>query len=325
MRPLFRALAVAAAGALAATLVAAPASAVPTQTLNPPTLPRGADVRIPHVEKNVVVDGALRIAVKAVNVRLIGKSGTAYIVGTSGRDGSGGRVIRLEANGTSTDLGPTSVYETVLSGDGQTVVSSRTSPGGNTTVKARSATTGAVVGKQVFDDYLNVLDAEGTKVIVGGYNNKVGTQLWDTASDTVTKVSRRFGYQADLSLDLLASYSKDPYDGGCTVLSSVTQPGKRLWESCNSGIAAFSTDGSHFATDHILTDGLGPTAVKVRTITGKTIGSYEVHGWFEELVFESPSTLLLDTHGPRKTAVVRCTAASCERAGDLTKNEPFPS
>jgi hypothetical protein len=323
-RTLFRALAVVATGTLAATLVATPASAVPTQTLNPSKLPRGADVTIPHVEGRTVVDGSVRIVVKAANVRLLGKSGTAYIVGTSDRGGSGGRVLRLEGNGTSTDLGRSSVYETVLSGDGQTVVSSQTSGAGNTAVKARSATTGAVVAKQSFEGYQNVLDAQGTKVVVGGFD-KSGTQLWDTATDTVTRVSRRFGNKADLSLDLLASFTKDPYDGGCTVLSSITKPGKRLWQSCADAIAGFSTDGSHFATANILSDGLGPTAVKVRTITGTPVGSYEVDpGWFGELVFESPTTLLLETFGRHKSATVRCTAASCERASELTKTPAFP-
>lgn len=323
MRPLFRTLAVVATGTLAATLVATPASAVPTQTLNPSKLPRGADVTIPHVEGKTVVDGAVRIVVKAANVRLLGKSGTAYIIGTSDRNGSGGRVLRLQANGTATDLGRTSVYETVLSGDGQTVASSRSTGGGKTVVKARSATTGVVVAKQSFAGYQNVLDAQGTKVVVGGFE-KTGTQLWDTATDTVTVVSRRVGYQADLSLDLLASFTKDPYDGGCTVLSSITKPGKRLWQSCADAIAGFSTDGSHLATVDILSDGLGPSAVTVRTIPGQPVGNYKVNrGWFGELVFESPNVLLLETSGPHKTATIRCTAATCERASDLTKTPQF--
>ncbi len=323
MRPLFRALAVVATGTLAAALVATPASAVPTQNLNPPKLPRGADVLIPHVEGKTVVDGSVRIPVQAANVRLLGKSGTAYIVGTSDRNGGGGRVLRLEANGTSTDLGRSSIYETLLSGDGQTVVSSRMSRG-DTAVKARSATTGAVVAKQRFEGYHNVLDAHGTKVVISGYDRS-GTQLWDTASDAVTQVTRRRGSRADLSLNLLASFTKDTYDGGCTVLSSISQPGKRLWESCGEAVTEFSTDGSHFATVHILSDGIGPNGVKVRTIAGAMVGRYEVNGWFGEMAFESPNTLLLDTNGKRRSATVRCTGPNCERASDLTKTPQYRS
>ena len=319
MRPLFRTLAAVATGAVAATLVASPASAVPTQTLNPSKLPRGADIAIPHVEGKTVVDGTVRITVDAANVRLLGKSGTAYVVGTSDKNGEGGRVVRIEANGTATDLGATSVYETVLSGDGQTVVSSRTTNGGKTVVKARSATTGAPVAKESFAGYQNVLDAQGTKVIVGGFDGD-GTQLWDTATDKVTVLTKRSGYHADLSLNLLASFTKDPYDGGCTVLSSITRPNKRLWQSCTDAIVAFSTDGSHLALTDILSDGIGPSAITVRNLAGKTVGNYKVNnGWFGELVFEAPDTLLLETSGPHKTATVRCKRAECERASDITK------
>jgi len=324
MRPLIRTLAVVATSALAATLVASPASAVPTQTLNPSKLPRGADVAIPHVEGKTVVDGAVRIAVNAANVALLGKSGTAYIVGTSDKNGEGGRVIRLEANGATTDLGAVSVYETVLSGDGQTVVSSR-SAGKKTVVKARSATTGVAIAKKSFAGYPTVLDAQGTKVIVGGFDND-GTRLWDTATGTITAVSRRAGYRADLSLNLLASFTKDPYDGGCTVLSSITKPGKRLWQSCDHAIVAFSTDGSHLALADILSDGLGPTGVTVRTAAGTSVGSYTVkNGWFGQLEFESPDVLLLETSGPHKTATVRCKGAVCERASELTKTPQYAS
>jgi hypothetical protein len=319
MRSPLRRFAVVAAGSLAAVLVAGPASAVPTETLNPSKLPRGADVAIPHVEGTTVVDGPVRIAVDAANVRLLGKTGTAYVVGTSDKNGEGGRVRRVEANGTSTDLGPTSVYETVLSGDGQTVVSSRSTGGARTVVKSRSATTGALVAKQTFQGYETVLDAQGTKVVIGGFDG-TGTQLWDTATDAVTDLSKRSGYRADLSLDLLASFTKDPYDGGCTVLSSIAKPGKRLWQSCTDAIVAFSTDGSHLAVADILSDGLGPNAITVRTAAGKPVGNYRVNnGWFGELVFESPDTLLLETSGPHKTATVRCKRAVCERASDLTK------
>jgi hypothetical protein len=314
---------VVATGALAATLVAAPASAVPTQTLNPSKLARGADVAIPHVEGKTVVDGAVRIPVKAPNVVLLGKTGTAYIVGTTDKQGNDGRALRLEANGTSTDLGPTTVYETVLSGDGQTVVSSRSNHGAKTVVKARSATTGTELAKQSFPGYQNVLDAQGTKVVIGGFDGG-GTQLWDTGTGEVTSVTKRSGYRADLSLGLLASFTKDPYDGGCTVLSSIAKPGKRLWQSCADSIVAFSTDGSNFAVADILSDGLGPNAVTVRTVAGKPVGSYQVNnGWFGELVFESPDALLLETSGPHKSATVRCKRAVCERASELTKTPQY--
>jgi hypothetical protein len=168
-----------------------------------------------------------------------------------------------------------------------------------------------------------VLDAQGTKVAIGGFDDD-GTQLWDTATDAVTVVSKRAGYRADLSLNLLASFTKDPYDGGCTVLSSITKPGKRLWQSCDDAVVAFSPDGSHMALAHILSDGLGPTAIDVRTAAGKAVGKYNVkNGWFGQLEFESADTLLLETSGPHKTATVRCKATACERASEPTKTPQY--
>jgi hypothetical protein len=319
MRPLLRALATIPAGALALTLAATPAHAVPTTTLNPAKLPRGADVSIPHLEGKTVVDGAVRIPVKGKSVRLLGKSGTSYVVATARRNGSGGRVLRYDAGGVPTELARANIYATELSGDGQTIVSSKVASGGRTTVTARSASTGAVVATHVFKGYVNVLDAQDSEIIVGAFG-PAGTQLWDTATDTVTVVTKRVGYRADLSLDRLATFTKDPYLGGCTVLSSISKPGQRLWESCTDAVTSFSTDGSRLATVDILTDGIGPNAVTARTLTGRPVGSYKVarRGWFGEITWESPTALLLQTNGPHKAATVRCDRTECELATDVT-------
>ena len=124
MRPLPALLAVAAAGTLAATLVSGPASAA-TTTLQPAKLPRGADVAIPHLEGKTIVDGTVRIRIKAPTLRLLGTSGTSYVVGTADRQGAHGQFFRVAPDGTRTRLGRANVYLTELSGDGQNLVSTR--------------------------------------------------------------------------------------------------------------------------------------------------------------------------------------------------------
>ncbi|WP_180933751.1 hypothetical protein [Nocardioides ungokensis] len=44
---------------------AAPASAVPVTVLRPADLPRGPDVAIPHLEGRTVVDGSVRVRIRA--------------------------------------------------------------------------------------------------------------------------------------------------------------------------------------------------------------------------------------------------------------------
>jgi hypothetical protein len=323
MRPLSRTIAAVAAGlaaTLVAALVAAPASAVPTTTLNPAKLPRGADVAIPHLEKKTVVDGSVRISVQAPLVRLLGKSGTGYVVGTAKGDGTGGRFYRYEANGTSVPLMRANIYMSRLSGDGQTVVSVRIPAQRKSIVSAWSATTGDLVAQHTFRDYVDVSDAEGTKVLLGGW--KIGTRLWDTSSDAVALVTKRITSAADLSADVLASYTGDPYDRGCIVVSSISHPGKRLWKSCDERVEAFNSDGTRMATVDILSDGIGPSWVGARTITGQKVGAYRVRdGWFGEIGFETTTALLLRTNGPRKAATVRCTGTTCERASDLQSTQ----
>jgi hypothetical protein len=320
MRPLTRTIAAVAAplvATLVATSVAAPAMAVPTTTINPAKLPRGADVAMPHLEKKTVVDGSVRIRIKAPTVRLLGRSGSAYVVGTADKTGSHGRILRVNPDGTSTGLAKANIFMTELSGDGQTLVSVRIPADRKSIVSAWSATTGALVARHTFRDYVEISDAEGTKVLLGGW--RMGTRLWDTSSDAVAAVTKRNPGAADLSADVLSSYTGDPYNGGCMVVTSISHPAKRLWKSCDERVEAFSSDGTRMATVDILSDGIGPSWVGARTVTGKKVGAYQVRdGWFGAIEFETTTALLLQTNGLRKSATVRCTGSTCERASELT-------
>lgn len=315
MRTLTRAAMALATASLAATLVAAPSSAADATTLNPGKLPRGADVAIPHLEGKTVVDGAVRVRVKAPTVRLLGKSGTAYVVGTANREGGAGRLLRVAADGTTTRLGRADIWTSELSDDGQTVFSSQVPRSRRTVVTVRSATTGDVVATRKFRGYVSALDAETDRVLVGSLNK---TWLWTTSTDSLAVVSRNGGYAGDISADVVAGYTKDPYNGGCSAVTRITT-GERLWRSCRERVTSFNADASRIATIHILSDGIGPGLVTVRSGSGHRLGKYQVNGWFGQIGFESPTALLLETNGRRKAATVRCTDAGCERASDLSR------
>jgi hypothetical protein len=295
-------------------LAAAPSSAAATTTLNPAKLPRGADVSIPHLEKKTIVDGAVRVTVNAPTVRLLGKSGAAYVVATANKMGGGGRVLRVAADGTTTKLARANAYMTELSGDGLTLVSTKIH-NRKSTVKVLSATTGAVVASHEFKGYISTLDAETDRVLVGSIQK---TWLWTTSTDSVAVVSRLGGYEGDLSADVFAGYTKDPYDGGCSIVRRIST-GEQLWKSCRERVQTFNADGSRMATIDLLSDGIGPSYVAVRSGTGQKLGAYQVkNGWFGEIKFETSTAVLLQANGVRRSATVRCTDTGCERASDLT-------
>jgi hypothetical protein len=322
MRPLPRTLAAvglaALAATLAATVIASPATAKPAITLTPGDLPRGADVSIAHVEGKTVVDGAVRISIKAPTVRLLGKSGSAYVVGTANKQGGHGRIFRVTAQGTQTLLAKANVYQTILSGDGARIVATKNTRTSKSTITAYDATSGAQLASRTFKGYPSVLDAEADRVLIGGLDKTV---LWTTTTDSVATVKGQPGYVGDLSSDVLATFTKDPYDGGCTLVTRITT-GTRLWKSCTEAVAAFSTDASRIATVGILSDGVGPGRVDARTISGQHLGRYQVKaGWFGSIEFESSTALLLEVNGARKAFTARCTGTACERASKLRPAE----
>jgi hypothetical protein len=324
MRPLFRSLAVVATGTLAATLatglVAAPANAKPAITLSPGDLPRGADVSVPHIDGDghTIVDGAIRVTVKAPQVSLLGKSGAAYVVGTMSEQGGHGRIYRVTADGTRTLLAKAQPYQTLLSDDGGTIVTTRVGGTLKSTITAYDATTGAEKATKVFKDYATALDAKNDQVLIGSLDK---TWLWTTSTSSVATVSRDGGYIGDLSSDVVSTFTKDPYDGGCAEVRRITT-GVRLWRSCSEQVAAFNADATRIATIGILSDGPGPGRVDARTIDGKHLGRYQTKsGWFGVIRFESQTALLLDVNGARKAFTARCTGTVCERASKLRPAE----
>jgi hypothetical protein len=321
MRPLSHAL-VAVGTATLVIGLAAPATAKPAITLTPGSLPRGADVSTPHLEGKTLVDGAVRVKVKAPMLRLLGKSGASYIVGTANAQGGHGRIYRVAADGTRTLLAKSHPYETLLSGDGATIVTTRLDRRSNATISAYDVASATRLATRTFKGYYGALDAQTDRVLVGSASK---TFIWTTSTDSVAVVARHAGYIGDLSSDVLGTLTKDPYDGGCSEVRRLST-GVLLWRSCTEQVAAFNADASRIATIGILSDGPGPGRVDARTIDGTSLGRYQVRsGWFGSIDFETPTGLLLQVNGARKAFTARCTETVCERASDLRPAQTFRS
>lgn len=313
--------ALAATAALIAPTVPAHAGGTPVDTVDlsrPGTLERGDDIRIAHLEGTTIVDGDLRIEVPRV-MTLMGTSGDDYVVSTRRAKRPRYQVKRISADGDRTLLlrGRKALY-TELSGDGAHVIHNDNRR--RTRITAYDATDGSEVAHRTFRGYAEVLDADGGTVLVTSWQRQ-RTVAWDLATGTRELIADRVGYQADLSTDRLAVYTEDPYRGGCTVVSTVSDPGTRLWRSCRQRVVAFSPDGALLATTDILADGAGPGEVQLRGTDGPLLTKYHAN-WFGTVQWEDDDTLLLEANGRRRGATVRCDGSACERASDVVETSP---
>jgi hypothetical protein len=303
----------------AITLVAPAQAAAPTVELQPDRLGRGADIAIPHIDDGDFVDGSRRVELPGTVADIIGRSGDAWVVATHRTNKVGEwrnqRVVRVEQDDTVRevlrDVDPATL---VLSEDGSRLVGPTT---GNrrTTIAVWSATDGSVVAERSFSGYPAVVTADARRVLV---DTTERLALWRAGAGTVRTVTRRDTGLASFEHDLVATYTKDPYLGGCTELVRLTDLDTVVWRSCKQRVAALSPDGTRMVTFHILTDGLGPGEVDLRTIGGKKLATYTTN-WFSGWEWESPTALLLTVNGQRKASIVRCTLGSCENATDPVK------
>lgn len=303
--------------AAGATLPVPARAAAPTVELQPHQLARGADIAIPHLEDGDFVDGVRRVDLPGTDAVLLGDSGGAWVVSAwrtnAVGETSGRRVLRIEADGTLRELlRPADAHATVLSEDGSRLVAVP-GPGSRTSrVLVWSATDGVEIASRTFRHYPEVVSADGHRVLIRTTERLL---WWRVGRDSVRTVTRGLTGSASIEHDLLTTYTKDPYLGGCTRLARLSRPRTTVWRSCRDRVAAFSPDGTQLLTFHILTDGLGPGEIRLRELDGTTLATYRTN-WFSAWGWESPGTLLLDVNGSRKHAVVRCRLADCENATD---------
>ncbi|MFC7495681.1 MULTISPECIES: hypothetical protein [unclassified Nocardioides] len=284
----------------------------PTVPIRPGSLPLGEGPAIPAQAGRHVLEGDARVPLPASSY-LLGRSGTAYVVAASGR------LLRMEDDGTRTQIASTADdAELQLSGDGAHVIVTRFQRGGRSQVTVLDAETGARVARRTFPDYAAVIDADGGRAVLSTWSPG-RTLWWDFEEDSTSRIVGRPAGHADIRADRLATFTGDPYDGGCTVVTSLTRPRRELWRSCQEAVIAFSPNGRRMATVHILTDGLGPGEVHARTIGGRRIATYAAY-WFGSVEWETDRVLLVDAHTKRRAALVRCDAAECERASAVRRD-----
>lgn len=293
----------------------------PTTTVDlsrPGTLARGDDVRVPHLEGDVVVDGDRRIEVGNL-VSLLGESGDDYVVSTKGRHGAY-RIKRVSVTSEQwVLLTGEEALGVDLSADGEHLL--RNDDRRRATISVYDATDGSEVASGRFRGYGYVLDADGGTAVVSSWTGKGRAVSWDFVDGGRTLVAARDAYLADISADRLATFTADPYLDGCTEVSTLSAPDELLWESCQQKVVTFSPDGDRMVTMHILTDGLGPGKVDLRDVNGPTLVTYTSR-WFGRLGWEDDDTLLLDANSRRNGATVRCDLDVCERASDVAPSSP---
>lgn len=270
---------------------------------------------LPHLEGRTIVDGDRRIKLDSARASLLGRSGNAYVVSVTAGDYP--RVLRVARDGsTRTLVTGIAAYEVTLSGDGNQLGSTRTSYAGRSTLlRVYDARRGRLQITRDFSGSLSVLDFNENRMVLGGFGPN-RTFWWNTHSNAMKRVNGRAGYSASIGGDRVASYTRDPYRGGCSVVSRLSDPSVELWRSCKERVDAFAPNGQRLASIALLSDGIGPSWVTVRRIRGHALATYTA-SWFGELRWENNHDLLLDTNGRKRSATVRCDQQDCDRASAL--------
>jgi hypothetical protein len=310
--------ATAAALLLGCTALAAPTQAAAPTDLQPEDLPRGADIAIAHIADGDFVHGDRTIDVGGERAFLIGRSGKGWLVGTSNEAGIGQyRILRVGPDDSVTVIKRgISFFEATLSENGRFFVHVGRGTRKAVPIRVFSARTGKLKAEKDFANYPDVVGMDGSRVLLSSWERgNTGIRSWDIRTDAIVRISRKPANIVDLENGLLATYTKDPYMGGCVRLTRLTSPTVTLWKSCRERIVAFSPDGERMATVHILSDGIGPNEVREREIDGTLLGDYST-GWFGTITFETSTNLLLDVNGDTLSATVRCSEGDCENATD---------
>lgn len=292
-------------------------------TLSPGALPAGPHPAGPHIDGRVLHDDSVRISFDADRVGYLGMSDDRYVVRLSSADGSDARIIWARADGREREITSNrdASAEPLLSDDGKHLISAPFMSRSETTVRVRSARTGRILVTRTFPGTVSVLDAADGRAVLGSWSPN--RTFWWTygGTDDTAPINRRTGYFASISANRVASYTRDPYQGGCSVLTSLT--GNGLSRSCSERVVDVSPDGRRVAAIGILSDGIGPSRVTVRRATGDRLDRYDAPYFFGSIRWESNTALLMDTYDQRRWATVRCDLQDCERASKLRRTPRY--
>ncbi len=288
--------------ALVVTMASAQAEA---DRIKPTKLPEGPPIAGPHLVGKTIIDGDVELKVPGKLVFLLGAADDGYAVIVR-RNGGWTTQVVAEGRGPRLIAKRSSPDQVVLSGDGGILAITTSANRRRTVIEARLTSTSDVIEKETFAGYPRVLDVEDSRAIVGGFDT--GAVEWDLSDGTTSAITGRPTYFADISANRLAYFTKDPYLGGCSILTRVDKPRSTLWRSCREAVREVSPNGQRIATTHKLSDGLGPNRVQERTARGALLGTYDAPYYFGAIRWESNTALLLDTFGRKSGVTARCTA-----------------
>jgi hypothetical protein len=310
--------------ALAAPMVTTAASgAAPADVqIKPGAIKRGPDIAGAHLDGTTIVEGEISIKLKARRAILYGKWDTNYVVATGDREWGNVKLWRVAASGAKKKLAEfIDPFNTVLDPDGGQVAYSYGDATQKPTIAVYDLQQDDEVAVNAFASLPQLLDFDEGLVVASFFDFKVKTITWDTVSDETLKLNKKVSNFASVVHNLLGFYSKDPFLGGCQVLTHLDDVTDVIWTNCKERIDAVSPDGKRVATIPLLSDGIGPADVMVRKRGGAPLAHYSIAGWFGRIWWETPTKLLMESNGKTQSAVVRCKVAVCNRATDL---EPTP-
>lgn len=318
-----RLVATAAAAVLAVPLAAsAAADGAPTgTTLRPAKIDRGKNTDLLHTQGKVIVDGDTRVRIsQGRRLRLLGRSGRAYVAVTMDRSYRNWRLLRLNHTGGTSLIarGKGDVPEPHLSDDGSHVVLVRV---GNRRTRLTVVDTrnGHVLRDRRFPTYIDVQDYGSRRMVLSEWTNRSRTFWWNPHTNRRVRISGQPAYIADISADRVGLFISE-VPRSCQRVVRLSRPAANLWRSCKNRAFEFSPNGRRMVTSHILSDGPGPSRLQVRGTHGKLFATYRAE-WFGFIVWENRRSVLLETAGTKYTAAVRCAPpARCERASKVFRN-----
>ena len=178
-------------------LAAAPSHAAPPDvTIKPGTLPRGPDVSGAHLQGKTIVDGDVRVTVKAPRVLLYGKSNDVYVVATGDKEWGNTKLLQVRPSGATKQLAKfIDPFNTQLDADGGQVAYSYGDSISKPTIAVYDLALKDEVSVNAFASLPKLLDFDEGSVVASFADFKVKTIQWDTVSDETVRLTVRKGLE----------------------------------------------------------------------------------------------------------------------------------
>lgn len=264
-----------------------------------------------------LVDGEVDLEVKGKVTTLLGEYDGTYVYARHSQRGTTTAVLRVAPDGTTTPVTSVDGADMIeLSDDGTTLVALSSGKRKSKLEVIDVATGTERVAATLELGWPHLLDVDADQVLLGSWD-ETGSYAWDIATQELARITKRVGYQGDIALDRLAFLTGDPYRNGCSIVRTLSSPAEVLTKSCTERVYSFSPDGARTANVHLLSDGIGPGRVVVRTSTGKRVATFDAPLYFGRVYWEDADTLILETSSRKRWALVRCTLDDCEIAASL--------